>query len=173
VPSRRRRPPRGRAGRLRWSARYAALQQPEAHRPPSSALRRRRLLEAGHASDDVSRRARSIKMPLPSSTLSDRFQGEQIRRPGAAPAILAARSPASRAASAPSAAARPGSIHIVGRHGGERQEPADVGVRDALLLRNVGDRLRLPALNPAPPAMRADERLDQRLVAARLRRQRG
>ena len=58
----------------------------------------------------------------------------------------------------------------VRRQAGERQEPADVGVRDALLLRKVGDRLRLPALDLPPPAVRAHERLDQRLVAARLRR---
>ena len=46
----------------------------------------------------------------------------------------------------------------------QRQEPADVGVRDALLLREVGDRLGLTALDPPPPAMRADERLDQGLI---------
>ena len=63
-------------------------------------------------------------------------------------------------------------LHDVRRQAGERQEPADVGVRHALLLRKVGDRLRLTALDPAPPAVRADERLDQRLVAARLRRRR-
>src|SRR5919106_1106628 len=56
----------------------------------------------------------------------------------------------------------------VRRQAGERQEPADVGVRDALLLRQVGDRSRLPALDPPPPVVRTDERLDQRLVAARL-----
>jgi hypothetical protein len=53
---------------------------------------------------------------------------------------------------------------------GERQEPADVGVRDALLLRKFGDRLRAAALDLAPPAVRTDKGLDQRLVAARLRR---
>ena len=61
-------------------------------------------------------------------------------------------------------------FHNVGRQAGERQEPADVGVRDTLLLRKVGDRLRLTALDLAPPAVRTHERLDQRLVAARLRR---
>jgi hypothetical protein len=49
---------------------------------------------------------------------------------------------------------------------GEREQSADVGVRDALLLRKVGDRPRRPALDPPPPAVRPDERLDQRLVAA-------
>ena len=49
-----------------------------------------------------------------------------------------------------------------------RKQPADIGVRDALLLRKVGDRPRLPALDPAPPAVRSHERLDQGLVAARL-----
>jgi hypothetical protein len=48
------------------------------------------------------------------------------------------------------------------------KQPADVGVRDALLLRKVGDLLRTPALNPPPP-VRADERRVQGLVWARLR----
>ena len=40
----------------------------------------------------------------------------------------------------------------VWRQAGERQEPADVGVRDALLLGQVGDRLRAAALDlPTPP----------------------
>src|SRR5687768_1148476 len=43
-----------------------------------------------------------------------------------------------------------------GRQAGERQEPADVGVCDALLLRKVGDRLGLPALDPPPPAVCTD-----------------
>ena len=47
------------------------------------------------------------------------------------------------------------------RQARERQEAAHVGVRDALLLRKVGDRLGLTALDPPPPAMRTDERLDR------------
>jgi hypothetical protein len=50
-------------------------------------------------------------------------------------------------------------FHDVRRETGERQKPADIGVRDALLLRKVGDRVRLTALDPPPPAVRADERL--------------
>ena len=38
-------------------------------------------------------------------------------------------------------------FHDVRRQAGERQEPADIGVRDALLLRKVGDRLGLTALD--------------------------
>jgi hypothetical protein len=34
-------------------------------------------------------------------------------------------------------------LHNVRRDAGQRQEPADVGVRDALLRREIGDRLRL------------------------------
>jgi hypothetical protein len=60
----------------------------------------------------------------------------------------------------------------VRRKTGQWKEPADVGVRDTFLLGQIGNRLRLPALDPAPPPVRADERLDQRLVAARLRRRR-
>src|ERR687891_2773830 len=45
----------------------------------------------------------------------------------------------------------------VGRQAGERQEPADVGVRDALLLGQVGDRLRLTALDLPTPPVRAHE----------------
>jgi hypothetical protein len=48
----------------------------------------------------------------------------------------------------------------------EREQPADVRHRDALLLRKVGDRLRAAALDSPPPAVGPDERLDQRLVAA-------
>jgi hypothetical protein len=44
---------------------------------------------------------------------------------------------------------------------------------DAILFREVGDRLRLPTLDSVPPGMGTDERLDQRVVAARLRRRRG
>jgi hypothetical protein len=54
---------------------------------------------------------------------------------------------------------------------GERQEPADIGVHAALLLCEIRNRSCLPALDPPTPPMRAHERLDQRLVAARLRRQ--
>jgi hypothetical protein len=43
-------------------------------------------------------------------------------------------------------------LHDVGRQAGQREQPAHVGVRDALLLREVGDRLRLTALDPPPPA---------------------
>jgi hypothetical protein len=56
----------------------------------------------------------------------------------------------------------------VRREAGERQESADVGVGDTLLLRKVGDRFRAAALDPPPPAVRTDEHLDQRLIAARL-----
>jgi hypothetical protein len=49
-------------------------------------------------------------------------------------------------------------LHDVGRQAGEREEPADVGVRDALLLRKVGDRLRLAALNSTSPAVRSKQR---------------
>jgi Integrase core domain/leucine-zipper of insertion element IS481 len=61
-------------------------------------------------------------------------------------------------------------LHNVRRQAGERQDPADIRIRHSLLLRKVGDRLRLTALDPPPPPVRPDERLDQRLVAARLRR---
>jgi hypothetical protein len=60
----------------------------------------------------------------------------------------------------PSAAERPESFHNVRRQAGERQEPADIGVRDALLLRKIGDRLGLTALDPLPPAIRSNQRLD-------------
>jgi hypothetical protein len=40
--------------------------------------------------------------------------------------------------------------------------PADVSVRDALLLRQIGDQLCAAALDMAPPAVRARGRLDQR-----------
>ena len=50
-------------------------------------------------------------------------------------------------------------LHDVRRQASQRQEPADIGVRDAFLLRKVGDRLGLPALDPAPPPARAHERL--------------
>ena len=46
------------------------------------------------------------------------------------------------------------------RKTGERQEPAAVGVRYALLLRKGGDRLGSAALDPTPPPMRTDERLE-------------
>ena len=51
-------------------------------------------------------------------------------------------------------------FHNVGRQASEREQPADIRVRHALLLRKVGDRLRLPALDPPPPAVRTDERLE-------------
>ena len=54
----------------------------------------------------------------------------------------------------------------------ERQEPADIGVRDPLLLRKVGDRLRLTALDLPTPPVRSNQRLDQRVVSTRLRRRR-
>jgi hypothetical protein len=47
------------------------------------------------------------------------------------------------------------------------EQPADVGVRDPLLLRKVSDRLSLTSLDLPPPAVRSNQRLDQRLVAAR------
>jgi hypothetical protein len=52
-------------------------------------------------------------------------------------------------------------FHNVGREACERQQPADVGVRDALLLRKVSNRACLPTLDPAPPAVGAHERLDR------------
>jgi hypothetical protein len=56
----------------------------------------------------------------------------------------------------------------VGREAGQRQEPANIGVSHALVLCEVGDRASLPTLDSSPPAMRAHERLDQRVVSARL-----
>ena len=53
------------------------------------------------------------------------------------------------------------------------KQPADVGDRHTLLLRKVRDRLRLTALDSAPPAVRTDERLHQCFVAARLRGRHG
>jgi hypothetical protein len=50
-------------------------------------------------------------------------------------------------------------FHNVRRQAGEREEPTDVGVRDALLLRKVGDRLGLTALDLSTPAMRSDQGL--------------
>jgi hypothetical protein len=64
----------------------------------------------------------------------------QIRSSLAAPPTRAGRSPAPQPALAPSAAARRGSRRRCRREAVERQERADVGVRDALLLRKVGDR---------------------------------
>jgi hypothetical protein len=48
-------------------------------------------------------------------------------------------------------------FHNVGRQAGERQEPADVGVCDILLLREIGDRLRAAVLDLPPPPVRPDE----------------
>jgi hypothetical protein len=42
-------------------------------------------------------------------------------------------------------------LNDVWREAGERQEPADIGVRDALLLCKVGDRSGLPSLDPPQP----------------------
>jgi hypothetical protein len=53
-------------------------------------------------------------------------------------------------------------FHDFGREAGQRQEPADVGVRHALLLRKVSGRLRLTALD----SPRWNQRFDDRLVAA-------
>jgi hypothetical protein len=53
-------------------------------------------------------------------------------------------------------------LHDFRREAGERQQPADVGVGDALLLRKVGDRLGLTALD----SPRWNQRFDDRLVAA-------
>jgi hypothetical protein len=47
----------------------------------------------------------------------------------------------------------------VRRQTGQWKEPADIGIRDALLLRKVGDRLRAAALDLAPPAVSADQGL--------------
>ncbi len=49
---------------------------------------------------------------------------------------------------------------------GQRQEPTDIRVRHTVLCSEVGDPLRLTILDPAPPTVGADERLDDRLVAA-------
>jgi hypothetical protein len=51
----------------------------------------------------------------------------------------------------------------VGREAGERQQAADVGEGDALVLGEVGDRRRLNALDLAPPEVGADERKYLRL----------
>src|ERR671918_1635438 len=61
----------------------------------------------------------------------------------------AARSPASQHASAPSAAASSYGLHNVRGDAGQREEPADVGVRDTLLFREIGDRFRFAALSGA------------------------
>jgi hypothetical protein len=53
-----------------------------------------------------------------------------------------------------------------GAKAGEQQEPADVGVCDTFLFREVGDRLRLTALDSPTPLVRWNQRLDDRLVAA-------
>jgi hypothetical protein len=50
-----------------------------------------------------------------------------------------------------------------------RDASGDVGACDALLLCKVGDRLRAAALDPAPPAMRSNQRLDQGLWRTALR----
>ena len=60
--------------------------------------------------------------------------------------------------SAPSAAARPESLPQFGCQAGQRKEPADIGVRDVLVLREVGDRPGLTALDPPPPAVRTEVR---------------
>jgi hypothetical protein len=78
-------------------------------------------------------------------------------------------SPASRPASAPSAADHPRSPRRYLAPGKSAVGAASVGVRDALLLCNVGDRLGPTALDPPPLAMRADKRLDQCVVASRFR----
>ena len=59
-------------------------------------------------------------------------------------------------------------LHDVGRQASERQEPADIRIRHAFLLRKIGDRPRLAALDPAAPPVRTHERFDQGLVRARL-----
>jgi hypothetical protein len=51
-------------------------------------------------------------------------------------------------------------LHNVRRQAGEWEQTADIGIRHAVLLGEVGDRLCTPALDPPPPAMRAPERLD-------------
>ena len=61
----------------------------------------------------------------------------------------------------------------VRREAGEREEPADEGDGHALVLGEAGDRRRLNALDLAPPAVGADERIDQCLVAAGLRNRQG
>ncbi len=57
-------------------------------------------------------------------------------------------------------------LYYVRGKAGQRQEPTDVSVRHAVLCSEVGDPLRLTDLDPAPPTVGADERLDDRLVAA-------
>jgi hypothetical protein len=61
-------------------------------------------------------------------------------------------------------------LNDVGRQAREREQPADEGDRHALVLGEVGDRLRLAALDLTPPPVRTHECPDQRFVAARLRR---
>ncbi len=57
-------------------------------------------------------------------------------------------------------------LYYVQGKAGQRQEPTEVRVRHAVLCSEVGDPLRLTVLDPAPPTVGADERLDDRLVAA-------
>jgi hypothetical protein len=92
----------------------------------------------------------------------------ESQKPAAAPPKPPARSRASPPTSAPSAAARRGSPRPCPAPGSEREEPADVGDRDPLMLCEIGDRLCLTTLDPPPPTVRPDKRLDQRLVSTRL-----
>jgi hypothetical protein len=50
------------------------------------------------------------------------------------------------------------------REAGHREQTADIGVRHALLLREVGDRLRATALDLPAPSVRAHEPPNQGLV---------
>jgi hypothetical protein len=51
----------------------------------------------------------------------------------------------------------------VRRQACERQKPADEGDRDALVLGEIGDRVRAAALDRPPPPVGADERKYLRL----------
>jgi hypothetical protein len=62
------------------------------------------------------------------------------------------------------------SFHNLGCEASQRQKAAHVGDVDTLALRQVGDRLRLTAVDPALRPVRAHHRSNQHLVAARLRR---
>jgi len=102
-------------------------------------------------------------MRLPTALLSQRKQKRQLTR---CSSNLAPRSPASQPTSAPSAVGRPDRLEKIRREAGQRGQPADIGVRDALLGGEVGDGLRLTALDPPPPAVRAHSALTR--VSSRL-----
>jgi hypothetical protein len=116
--------------------------------------------------DFASRPARS---PFDSKRGGDGVLLEEARR-SAVCSRLAARSPAPQPAQPLRLPPVQDRFHDVGRRQVGGRSLADVGIRHALVLRKVGDRVSLPALDPAPPAMRSNQHLDQRLVWAWLRR---